>query len=187
MTRLKYIVLFALIFPFGTIYAQDQNYKLAPESNLKTQIQKLRWDMNLGMAYSFIPGYSGGMNYYAAPGFTYPIDNRFAFHGGIITGFTTSPFPLYGESAVSDINSGFTSIYGSVSYQLNQSVVFYGTGVKSIATYGPPTPFYQPGYDEISFGSSIRLGDNVTIGASVHFRDYNSAGNNFYSPFFQDK
>jgi hypothetical protein len=131
-----------------------------------------------------MPGYGGGMSYYAAPGFSYPINKRFSFHGGMVAGVFTSPGYVQAEEGMQKVTSGYTSFYGTAAYHLNQNVVFYATGVKSIHTFGRMNPFFSPSFDEISFGSSIRLGNNVTIGASVHFREYTPMSGGYYSPFF---
>ena len=177
-----------LIFVFSLysagIFAQSDNTTGMEMKSLSARLQKLRWDMNLGTSFSFIPNYGGGMNYFAAPGFSYPLKNNISLSGGVLTGFSSRSFPVFGEQNENANKYGYTSIYGSVSYQMNENVFFYGTGIKNIANYGVASPLFFNSFDEISFGSSIRLGRSVTIGASVHFRDYSYPLNNFPSPFF---
>ncbi|MBE0656019.1 MAG: hypothetical protein IH594_19625 [Bacteroidales bacterium] len=186
MNFAKYIIIIFLICNFNSGYTQeiDREFSEGRKPTSKA-LQKLRWDMSLGTAYTFMPGYGGGMSYYATPGFSYPINNRFSFHGGIMAGVYTSPGFVSPESGSQKVTSGFTSIYGSMAYHLNPNVIIYGTGIKSISTPGGFSPFYAPSYDEISFGSSIRLSNNVTIGASVHFREYSPFGGGYTSPFFK--
>ena len=172
--RWSHILLF--LFLFSGLFAQQDYSGQASGTPINKAIQKLRWDINLGTSYTFIPGNGGGMNYYAAPGFSYPINNRFSFHGGMVAGVFTTPGFFSNENGTHKVTSGYTSVYGSLAYHLNPNVVFYGTGVKNIAAYGQMNPFFNPSFDEISFGSSIRLGNNVTIGASLHFREYSPAG-----------
>ena len=182
MIRKLSLILIAILFGLPG-FSQDKSSG-DTMSDVGRKLQKLKWEMNIGTSYSFFSNYGGAMNYYAAPGFIYPINDRFSFHGGIVTG-VFSHFQAPGnESAVQAIQSGYTSFYGSVSYRLNPDITFYGTGVKSLANYGQINPFYLNGYDEISFGSTVRLGENVTVGASVHFRNYKPGVNEFSSPFF---
>ena len=187
MIKRAIFLFFISIFSVGT-FAQSDGKPAQDVKSISRQLQKIKWDMNLGMSYSFIPGYGGAMNKYIAPGFSYPVANRVAFHGGIISGFSSPSGSIFGGQDNTKMNprysSGFTSIYGSVSYQASQNVIFYGTGVKNIARYGLMHPLSYPSFDEISIGSTIRLGNNITVGASVHFRDYQYPGNSFDTPFF---
>lgn len=178
----KVISVFLMLAIFAVAFGQGE--EKSGYSSTSKALQKLRWDMNLGTSFTFMPGYGGGMNYYAAPGFYYPINKRFSFHGGMLAGVFTTPGLGHAEQGQQKVTSGYTSIYGTAAYHLNQNVVFYASGVKSIHTYGKMNPFIEPSFDEISFGSSIRLGENVTIGASVHFREYSPMSGGYYSPFF---
>ncbi len=182
--RIIHVIILSLIFTGA--FTQAGNEGMEENTPVSKVLQKMRWDMNLGTSFSFIPGYGGGMSYYAAPGFSYPVNKRISFHGGMVAGVFTTPGFADGENRTQKITSGYTSLYGTVAYHLSQNVVFYGTGVKNMATFNRMTPFYTPSFDEISFGSSIRLGDNVTIGASFHFREYNSPlQNGLYYPYFK--
>ncbi len=182
------IIRVLLIFVFSLfsagIFAQSDKPSGNEMRPVSRQLQKIRWEMELGTAFSFIPNYGGGMNYFAAPGFSFPLKNNLSFHAGVLTGFSSRSFPVFAEQSENESNYGYTSIYGSVSYQMNEKVFFYGTGIKNIARYGMATPLSFNSFDEISFGSSIRLGRSFTIGASIHFRDYGYPVNNFSSPFF---
>lgn len=172
-------IVFILAFIALPVFSQE-----AESPNLTRRLQKLNWDMQMGTAFTYSPYWGSGISYYAAPGFNYPLNEKFSFHGGVITSVTTSPYMASSEIGMQRAASGSTSIYGTVAYRLNQNVTFYGTGVKNLITFGPPTPFNYNSYDEISFGSSIRLGEHVTIGASVHIRDYTYPGTGFHSPYF---
>ncbi|MGC9342641.1 MAG: hypothetical protein ACP5E3_08080 [Bacteroidales bacterium] len=183
---LKKLLNISILFALSSgIFAQADYSGETTRTPTGKALQKLRWDMNLGTAFTYMPGYGGGMSYYAAPGFSYPINNRFSFHGGMVAGVYTSPGIPNAEGAPEKVTSGYTIFYGTAAYHLNQNVVFYATGVKSIHSFGRMNPFFAPSYDEISFGSSIRLGNNVTIGASVHFREYSPMSGPNYSPFFE--
>ena len=182
--KIKNIILtLILAFSCSGIFSQLPANEPKESSTTSRVLQKLRWDMNLGTAFMYSPGFGGGMSYYAAPGVSYPVNKRVSFHGGMVAGVMTSPGFHNPEEGPEKITSGYTSIYGTVSYRLNPNVVFYGTGVKNLATFGQMNPFYSPSYDEFSFGSSIRLGDNVTIGASVHFREYSPMNGGYFAPF----
>ena len=181
--RILFILVLSL-FSEG-IFAQTSDIPGNDQKSISRQLQKIRWDMDFGAAYSFIPKFGGAMNYYASPGFTLPLTNKTSFHGGILTGFSSRTLPLFGEQNISEMRYGFTSIYGSVSYQVNPNVLFYGTGIKNIDKYGVMTPFSYNSFDEISIGSTIRLGNSITIGGSLHFRDYSMPGQTFGSPIFR--
>jgi hypothetical protein len=174
----KGIIFFLLVLSFP-VFSQVGN-----PGKLEQRLQRLNWDMQLGTAFIYSPVWGSGMNYYAAPGFSMPLTKNFSFHGGVVTSVTTSPYMASPESGMQRSTSGSTSVYGTVAYRLNQNVTFYGTGVKNLVNFGPPTPFNYNSYDEISFGSTIKLGNNVTIGASVHFREYTHPGTGYYSPWF---
>lgn len=186
MNRKAIIVLFLILALAGVkAYSQNSLEQSAEPGKLGKALQKLRWDMNLGTAYTFSPGYGGGMSYYASPGFSMPVGRKFSFHGGVTAGAVSSPALTHSEGSMQNFSSGFTSIYGTGAYHLNQNVIFYASGVKSIHTFGKINPLFNPSYNEISFGSSIRLGENVTIGASVHFREYQSIPYmNDFAPYF---
>lgn len=181
----RFISVLIIAFLFTGAFMRSGYSQEVNRSPISKALQKLRWDMNMGSAYTFFSGYGGGMSYYAAPGFSYPINKRFSFHGGIIAGVYTMPGFIAEQDGPQKVTSGYTSVYGSVAYHLNQNVVFYGTGVKSLASFGQQSPFFTPSFNEISFGSSIRIGNNVTVGASVHFRDYSPMSGGYYSPFFR--
>jgi len=186
MKKMKFkniILAIVLAFSFSAIFAQKPVNQTKENTPMAKALQKLRWDINLGTSFMYSPGFGGGMNYYAAPGFSYPVNKKVSFHGGVVVGVMTSPGFHNTEEGFEKITSGYTSIYGTVAYRLNPNVVFYGTGVKNLATFGPMNPFYSPSFDEFSFGSSIRLGDNVTIGASFHFREYSPMNGGYFAPF----
>lgn len=180
----KFILIFVFSLTSFGLKAQEPGNTGSERSLVSKQLQRLKWEMNLGTSFTYLQGYGGGMNYFAAPGFTMPLDERWAVHGGIITGVSRFPAITNSESETF-AGSGFTSIYGSVSYRLSNNVIVYGTGIKNINRFGMPNPYAFPSYDEFSIGSSIRLGDNITVGASLHFRDSGSYGTGFYSPFFR--
>ena len=183
---MRTLLIFVLFLFSSGIFAQSDDIQGNTANPISRKLQKFYWDMNMGTGFSFIPNFGSGMNYYAAPGFTYPMTNRLSFHGGILTGFSIGSFPVFGDQSNRGMRSGYTSVYGSMSYQFNQNLVLYGTGIKNIASYGLLTPLSFNSFDEISIGSTLRLGNSVTIGASVHFRDYYALPVNSYtSPFFK--
>jgi hypothetical protein len=170
MVRYFYILIF-LFLGYGLV-AQSGDPVVNEKRSIFPKMERMKWNMNIGSMYSNMPHFGSGMSYFAAPGFTYPLKNRISVHGGIISGFSSGILPVHGDYNHSSFNSGFTSVYGSVSYQLNEKVLFYGTGIKNLARYGGHSLLMNNSFDEINFGSSIQLSKSITIGASMHIRNY---------------
>jgi len=126
------------------------------------------WNMMVGTSFSYMKGYGSGMNLYAAPMYTLPLNNRWSLHGGVLassfTGLNMNG-PIentgLGGSAVS------LSAFAAASFRMNDRLVLHGAGVKQLisAPYSPLSPQVA---DNFSIGATYRLGNNVTIGASVH-------------------
>ena len=76
------------------------------------------------------------------------------------------------------------SVFAAASYRANDKLTLYGSGVKSLATHPMPPLMGYPS-DRLSFGANYKLGDNVTIGASVHIRQGGGyyGGSPFQSPY----
>lgn len=135
--------------------------------------------VTVGTSFSTMPGYGSGMMLYTVPSYTYPLNNRWALHGGLIAagyqGFNTTAAGEYGFPAQ------FTSLalFAAASYRMNDRLVLHGAGVKQLIA-APVTPFTPYPSDHISLGATYKLGENISIGATIHLNN----GNGYYShPF----
>jgi hypothetical protein len=151
------------------------------------KIQPLSWNMNLGTGYSYMPGYGSGMFAYTAPALTVPVNSRWSLHGGVMVSYFMPVglgSPAQGELGNQGSFSSF-SVFGAASYRMNDRLVLHGAGVKQLATTPlpmPVTPFSPYPTDRISLGATYRLGNNVSIGASIHMQKDN--GYYYASPFY---
>ncbi len=150
------------------------------------------WNLSVGTSYSYSRSFGSGMMYYAAPMFTMPVNDRWAFHGGLIAshyqGFN-SPYPS--ESLIHNSFSGM-ALFAAASYQMNDRLIFHGTGVKQLlsAPVTSLTPLTPYPLDKLSFGATYKLGNNISIGASIHMNNGRGIYSNPFnrsmgqSPFF---
>ncbi len=200
---MKKVGLIIVLVNFLVLPAMAQEYKndfnfssefdtlVIPEKN-----QRLTWDTNLGSSFIYSKAFGSATEFFAAPQVNYGITPKFAIHGGLMFSYTS----VFGQSN-SDENGYMMpiafpgmSVYGSASYRLNKNVTFYGTGIRHMSNfYSKDAPaFLNKPYNSYSFGSSIRLGNKVTIGASLHVNDRNKYNSPFlgpsdgayYSPFY---
>ena len=151
------------------------------QAALKKESKSGSWNMSVGTSFSYMKGYGSGMGFYAAPTYTLPLSNRWSVHGGLVashfTGFNT---PGTGELQ----NPGTTSslaIFAAASYRMNERLVLHGAGVKQLVTAYPSLYAPYP-MDNLSLGATYKLGNNVSIGASISINQ----GRGYYngSPFY---
>ncbi|MCK5135815.1 MAG: hypothetical protein KAR19_08535 [Bacteroidales bacterium] len=137
------------------------------------------WDLSVGTSYSYMKGYGSGMMFFAAPTFTMPLNNKWALHGGMIatqyTGLGSLPV---GEFTTQNAFSSL-ALFAAASYRMNDRLIFHGTGVKNLVT-APVTPFTPYPMDNLSLGATYKLGNNITIGATIHMNN----GHGLYSTPF---
>jgi len=138
------------------------------------------WNLTVGTSYSYTGGWGSGMGFYAAPAYTLPMTNRLSLHAGVVA----SHFSLLGAPAGMETgySNGFSSLslFAAASYQATERLVVQGAGVKQLVT-SPASPFSPYPADHFSLGATYRLGNNITIGASIHMR--NGYGWGTGSPF----
>jgi hypothetical protein len=189
---MKYSVfVFLIIFCEFISFAQFENQSLFIENDslsvdnisnpdpLKSD-SKLIWNGSVGLSYMFSRNFGSVSALNGSYGFSRPINSKFSFGAGVLV---TSYFPATGfiNHTESDFqNLSGLSIYGTGSYKLNERLVLYGTGIKHLVEFGADNPFFSYNFNEISFGTSLKLSNTISIGASVHFVDYPV----YYSPFF---
>jgi len=126
--------------------------------------------LSVGTSYSYSSGFGSGMLFYAAPTYTLPLTDRLAFHGGFIAthyqGFTA---PVYGEF-YSPLQFSSLAVFAAASYRMNDRLVLHGTGVKQLIS-APSTPFTPYPMDHFSVGATYRLGNNISVGATIHINN----------------
>ena len=137
------------------------------------------WNLSVGTSYSYSKGFGSGMMYYTAPMFTMPLNNRWAMHGGMIASHYQGFNNTYsGESLLPNSFSSM-ALFAAATYQMSDRLVLHGTGVKQLIST-PVTPFTSYPMDNLSLGATYKLGNNITIGATIHMNN----GRGFYSnPF----
>jgi hypothetical protein len=144
-----------------------------------------QWNFSVGTSYSYIQGYGSGMMFYTAPSYTLPLNDRWALHGGLIAGHYVGLNQLSPAESLLPGSFSSLSVFAAASYRMNDRLVLHGAGVKQLIQ-GPITPYTFYPMDDLSLGASYKIGDNLTIGASVHMRN----SNGYYhvptlgSPFF---
>ncbi|MCK4880941.1 MAG: hypothetical protein KAS82_09780 [Bacteroidales bacterium] len=142
------------------------------------------WNFSVGTSYSYMKGYGSGMMFYTAPSYTLSLNNRWALHGGVVAShYQGLNYTQPGENLFPGSVSSL-AIFASASYRMNDRLVLHGTGIKQLVS-APITPFTPYPMDDLSLGATYKIGENMTIGASVHIRNGNGTYSTpFGSPFF---
>ncbi len=146
------------------------------------------WNFSVGTSYSYMKGYGSGMMLYTAPSYTLSLNDRWSVHGGLIASqYRGMNYTIQGESVLPNTFSGL-ALFAAASYRMNDKLILHGTGIKQLIS-APVTPFTPYLMDDLSLGATYKLGNNFTIGASVHMNNgsgyYHSPWNSspFVSPF----
>lgn len=129
------------------------------------------WNFSVGTSYSHMKGYGSGMMFYTAPSYTLSLNKRWALHGGLVASRYQglNYFPAGEEMLPGSFNS--LAIFAAASYRMNERLILHGTGIKQLVS-APVTPFAPYPMDNLSLGATYKLGDNITIGASINMRNY---------------
>ena len=147
------------------------------------------WNMSLGTGYSYMKGYGSGMMFFAAPTYTLPLNSRWAFHGGMLASRNQSLNNYFSGESVLPASYFSLSVFAAASYRMNDRLMLHGTGVKQLLS-SPVAPFTPYPMDNLSLGATYKLGENISIGATIHMnngRGYYATpfgGHSFQSPFF---
>jgi hypothetical protein len=152
----------------------------AEDASLNTSLEgkKLpgQFNVSLGTNFSYMKGFGSGMAFFAAPTYTLPLNNKWSLHGGLIaTQYQSFNGTMPQESFYPNSFSSF-SVFVAASYQMNDRLVLHGTGVKQLIS-APVSPFTPYPMDNLSLGATYKLGDNISIGASIHLNQ----GQGYYS------
>jgi hypothetical protein len=159
------------------------------EADLRKDAKRGAWNLSAGTSYSYMTGYGSGMMFYAAPTFTMPLNNRWALHGGLIASQYQGMNASFAGESLWPSSFSSVALFAAASYQMSDRLVFHGTGVKQLIT-APPSPFTPYPMDNLSMGATYKLGNNITIGATIHMNQghgYYSTpfgGTRFHSPFY---
>ena len=156
---------------------------LESEADEETK-QAGQWIFSVGTSYSYMKGYGSGMMFYTAPSYTLSLNNRWSVHGGLMASRYQGLNPvLPGESLLPQSFSSL-ALFASASYRMNDRLVLHGTGIKQLVS-APVTPFTPYPIDDLSFGATYKLGNNLTIGATVHMNQWNGYNpwNGYSSPW----
>jgi hypothetical protein len=170
----------------------------SPEAELREGEEQKpgHWNFSVGTSFAYMKGYGSGMMFYTAPAYTLALNKRWSLHGGVVAShYQGLNYTPQGEMAMpGSFNS--LAVFVAGSYRMNEKLILHGTGIKQLLS-APVTPFTPYPMDNISLGATYKLGDNITIGASINMRNYNgyqlgypaspnfgNFGNPFYpSPF----
>ena len=147
--------------------------------------RKGTWNFSVGTSFSYMKGYGSGMGFYAAPIFTMPLNDKWSLHGGVIASQyqsfnSTVPGGVPGEFMMP---SSFTSLslFAAASYKMSDRLVFHGAGYKRLVS-APESIFTPYPMDNLSLGATYKLGDNITIGASIHMNNGSYRNGYFGNP-----
>jgi hypothetical protein len=148
------------------------------------QLNPGHWDFSVGTSYSYMKGFGSGMMFYTAPSYTLALSDRWALHGGVVAShYQGLNYTQPGEYLLPGSFSSL-AIFAAASYRMSDRLIIHGAGVKQLLT-APLTPFTPYPMDNLSLGASYKIGENLTIGASVHMRNGNGYYSNPYgNPFF---
>jgi len=137
------------------------------------------FNVSLGTSFSYMQGYGSGMAFFAAPTYTLPLSDRWSLHGGIIATQYQSFNGTMSQEFFYPASFSSLSVFVAASYQMSDRLVLHGTGVKQLMS-APVTPFTPYPMDNLSLGATYKLGDNLTIGATIHLNN----GQGYYSTPF---
>jgi hypothetical protein len=180
-----FLILFGAIWLLKAQSAEDEILRLKQEAEgvvLEEPEKKLvmgyeqkpgHWNFSVGTSYSYMKGLGSGMLFYTAPTYSLSLNDRWSLHGGVLA--SRYQGLNYTQTAEESIPAYFNSlaVFVAGSYRMNERLIIHGTGVKQLVS-GPITPFTPYPVDNLSLGATYKLGDNITIGASINMGNYGS-------------
>lgn len=193
MRRLIFIAI--VLFSFTSLMAQsaeEEMIRLKQEANsvvleepeveqAEREETKLgHWNFSVGTSYAYMKGYGSAMMFFTAPTYTLALNDRWALHGGVMASYYQGlNYRPMGESLLPATFSSL-AVFVSASYRMSDRLVLHGTGTKQLLAAPGTTVMGYP-MDDLSLGATFRIGDNMTIGASVHMM--NGHGYNGYNGY----
>ena len=161
------------------IRLKQQDGEKVGEMSVEKREKTGTWNLSVGTSFSYSRGFGSGMMYYAAPMVTMPLNHRWALHGGMIASHYQGLNNTYtGETLLPNSFSSM-ALFVATSYQMSDRLILHGAGVKQIASM-PASPFSPYPIDDLSLGATYKLGNNFTIGATIHM---NNGGGYYTTPF----
>jgi len=155
-------------------FKQEANEQVleAPKKDQPEQEKPGHWNFSVGTSYAYMKGYGSAMMFYTAPTYTLALNDRWAIHGGVMASYYQglNHMPM-GESLMPTSFSSL-SVFASASYRMSDRLILHGTGTKQLLA-APGTLVMGYPMDNLSLGATFRIGDNITIGASVQMRNGN--------------
>ena len=131
-----------------------------------------KWNFSVGTSFSYMKGYGSGMMLYTAPTYSLSLNQRWSVHGGMLASrYQGLNYTTAGENLMPGSYSSL-SMFVAASYRMSDKLVIHGTGIKQLVS-APVTPFTPYPIDDIALGATYKLGENFTIGATVHMRNGN--------------
>lgn len=190
-TLILFILLAGTFFSLRAQSAEEEMLRLrqeaegvvmeeAEEVQMEDRDQKPgHWNFSVGTSYSYLKGYGSGMMFYTAPTYTLSLNQRWSLHGGVLASrYQGLNYTPPGEELLpGSFNS--LAVFAAASYRMNERLILHGTGIKQLVAV-PVTPFTPYPMDNFSLGATYRLGDNISIGASIHMTNYNGYRTGFY-------
>jgi hypothetical protein len=171
-----------------------EEHKEAPEEEMKEGEKRKpgHWNFSVGTSYSNMKGYGSGMMFYTTPSYTLSLNDRWSLHGGVVAShYQGLNYTPPGEEFLpGSFNS--LAVFVAGSYRMSDKLILHGAGIKQLVS-APVTPFTPYPMDNFSLGATYKLGDNITIGASVNMRNYSGyrmgypaapSFGNFGNPFY---
>ena len=153
------------------------------EADEETKKNAGQWNFSVGTSYSYMKGYGSGMMFYTAPSYTLSLNDRWSVHGGLIASRYQGLNPAMPAENLLPNSFSSLALFASATYRMNDRLVLHGTGIKQLVS-APVTPFTPYPIDDLSFGATYKLGNNLTIGASVHMNKWNGYSSPYNaSPF----
>jgi len=137
------------------------------------------WNFSVGTSYSYMKDYGSGMMFYTAPIYTLSLNDRWSLHGGVVASYYQGLNYTRPDENMWPASFSSLSVFVAASYRMTDRLILHGAGVKQLIT-APVTPYTPYPMGDLSLGATYKIGDNMTIGASVHMR--NSSGY-YNSPF----
>jgi hypothetical protein len=133
------------------------------------------------------------MGFYAAPMYTLPLNERWALHGGLIaSNYTGLGNQMPGAEFQASNNFSSLAVFAAASYKMTDRLILHGSGYKNLTSY-PLMPMAPGLADNLSMGATYKLGNKVSIGASISINQGHgyypspfggsSFGGPYYSPF----
>jgi len=154
----------------------EEQFTVSDETRVANAEKKGDLGLSLGTSYSWMQGYGSMMGYSLMPTYTYPLNNRWSLHGGLIASsyYGLNQVPA-GEGTLMNPSMSSLAVFGAASYRMTDKLVLHGAGVKQLVSLpGPGMPSYS--MDNLSLGATYHFGNNFSIGASVQFRNGPSYG-----------